>query len=101
MITTEAPYKTNAFEVEDISNRTNFVFQLQDDKVYCIDTSLNCEGKILFTGDYGGYCNVFGQIPQEDYNAEKHFEAFYQKSLKDMNICFIGWVEEIDMEMIG
>lgn len=85
----------NAFEVEDIESRKNYVFKKLGDSVELWDTSIwlpTPRLMVTFPEEEG--------FPFDCKNAEEYFAYVYEKSLKLVDgIAFLGFVDD-DFEPI-
>jgi len=81
----------DAFEVEDMVYRSNFVFVKRESTVDLFDSSRGVGKKLMetFGGDFGL------EFPFGTKNAEEYYLHMFHKALRsEDNICFIGYVKE-------
>jgi hypothetical protein len=80
----------DAFEVEDINTRQNFVFIKRGDIVELYDSSRGVGKKSMA---------VIGplEFPFGTTNADEYYLAMFRKALRaEENICFLGYVTETE-----
>lgn len=85
--------KTNAFEVEDISLRTNYVFKKTEKCIELWNTSIRQPRRLETTLGEVEADNI--GVPKP-YSIDAHFKFLYDKACEfnpAMPIHFLGWVD--------